>query len=77
MRILILGCGNVGGDVATQLAGRHPEIQLVIGDNNIAAAEAVAARIGTAARAVRVDVTDRESLRCSTRSGRSTAARFR
>jgi len=63
MRILILGCGSVGGDVATQLAASHPEIQFVIGDYNVAAAEAVAARIGAAARALRVDVTGRESVR--------------
>ena len=35
----------------------------MIGDYNVAAAEAVAARIGAAARAQRVDVTDRDSLR--------------
>lgn len=63
MKILMLGSGNVGGDVATQLAATHPEAQLVIGDYNTAAAEAVAARIGAAARAQRVDVNDRDSLR--------------
>ncbi|MFN8627706.1 MAG: saccharopine dehydrogenase NADP-binding domain-containing protein [Candidatus Binatia bacterium] len=65
MRILILGCGSVGGEVATQLAASRPDLQFAVGDCNVAAAEAVATRIGTAARAVRVDVTDCESLRAA------------
>lgn len=62
MRILILGCGNVGGEVAVQLAARHPGLELLLGDYDRDAAEAVASRIGPAARSLRVDVTDAASL---------------
>jgi saccharopine dehydrogenase-like NADP-dependent oxidoreductase len=65
MKILILGCGNVGGDVAVQLASRHPHLQFLLGDYDRAIAESIAARIGAPAEAVRVDVTDPESVRAA------------
>lgn len=58
MRILLLGCGNVGSDVARQLVARHPELDLVVGDLNQAAAEKLAAKLGPRVRAVKADVLD-------------------
>ncbi len=59
----MLGCGSVGGEAAVQLAARHPDLRLILGDHDLAAAEALAARIGAAAQPLRVDVTSPESLR--------------
>lgn len=67
MNVLILGCGNVGADVAVQLAARHPGLGLVLGDCDAAIAAATAARVGPAARSVRVDVSDAGSLQSALR----------
>ena len=58
MRILLLGCGNVGANVARQLAARHPELDLLLGDLNLATAEKLAAQLGPRVRAVKADVLD-------------------
>ena len=58
MRILLLGCGNVGANVARQLVARHPELELVVGDLNLAAAEKLAGQLGGRVQAVRADVLD-------------------
>ena len=58
MRILLLGCGNVGANVARQLVARHPELELVVGDLNLAAAEKLAGQLGGWVQAVRADVLD-------------------
>jgi len=66
MKILILGCGNVGSDAATQLMERHGnDLDLVLGDYNLEAAQGLAQRLGANARALRVDVTDPVSLRAA------------
>lgn len=62
MRILLLGCGNVGANVARQLAAGHPELDLVLGDLNLAAAEKLAAKLGGRVSAVRADVLDAACL---------------
>jgi len=46
-----------------QLAARHSDVQFVLGDINLAAAESLASEIGSAACAVRVDITERQNLR--------------
>ncbi len=64
MKVLILGCGNVGSETALQLMERHQQdIEMVLGDRNLDAAEALAQQIGPKARAIQVDVTDAASLR--------------
>jgi saccharopine dehydrogenase (NAD+, L-lysine-forming) len=62
MRILILGCGGVGSNAARQMAARHPQIEYVVGDRHLAAAERLAGRIGSGARPIEVDVHDLGSL---------------
>ncbi|MCY1336366.1 Lysine 6-dehydrogenase [compost metagenome] len=58
MRVLLLGCGNVGANVARQLLPRHPEVECVIGDLNLEAAEKLAASLGPRASAVSADIRD-------------------
>lgn len=62
MRILTLGCGGVGANATRQMAARHPEIEYVVGDVHLAAAERLARQIGGQARPLRVDVHDAHSL---------------
>lgn len=58
MKVLLLGCGNVGANVARQLVPRHPELECVVGDLDLAAAEKLAAELGPRVRGVRADVLD-------------------
>ncbi|MCM2318997.1 MAG: saccharopine dehydrogenase NADP-binding domain-containing protein [Pseudomonas sp.] len=58
MKVLLLGCGNVGANVARQLVPRHPELEYVVGDLDLAAAEKLAAELGSRVRGVRADVLD-------------------
>ncbi len=58
MKVLLLGCGNVGANVARQLVPRHPELECVVGDLNLAVAEKLAAELGPRVRGVRADVLD-------------------
>ncbi len=47
MKVLLLGCGNVGANVARQLVPRHPELECVVGDLDLAVAEKLAAELGS------------------------------
>ncbi|MCG2579283.1 MAG: saccharopine dehydrogenase NADP-binding domain-containing protein [Marinobacter sp.] len=62
MKILILGCGNVGANVARQLVPRHPGLEYVIGDLNAEAAAKLAGELGGNVRAVKVDIGLPQSL---------------
>ena len=41
MKILLLGCGNVGANVARQLVPRHPSVEYVVADLNLEVAQSV------------------------------------
>ncbi|SDH70828.1 saccharopine dehydrogenase family protein [Pseudomonas panipatensis] len=58
MTILLLGCGNVGANVARQLVARHPELDYVVADLNLGSAEKLAAELGGKVRAAKADVLD-------------------
>ncbi|QQX89160.1 saccharopine dehydrogenase NADP-binding domain-containing protein (plasmid) [Cupriavidus necator] len=62
MRILMLGCGNIGANVARELLPRRPELEYVFADLNLDAAEKLALELGGRPRAIRIDIHDRESL---------------
>ncbi|UVE17979.1 saccharopine dehydrogenase NADP-binding domain-containing protein [Pseudomonas sp. LS44] len=62
MRVLLLGCGNVGANVARQLVPRHPELECVVADLDQDNAEKLAAELGPRVRGVRVDVHDAARL---------------
>lgn len=62
MRPIILGCGNIGSSVARKLAALRKDLQLIVADWNLPAAEALAAEIGGGTIACHVDVNDPESL---------------
>ncbi|AYC33967.1 hypothetical protein D3880_17090 [Pseudomonas cavernae] len=62
MRVLLLGCGNVGANVARQLVPRHPELECVVGDLDQGNAEKLAAELGPRVRGVRADVLDAACL---------------
>ncbi|CDF85579.1 hypothetical protein PKB_4254 [Pseudomonas knackmussii B13] len=58
MKILLLGCGNVGANVARQLVPRHPSVEYVVADLNLEVAEKLAADLGSQVKAARADVLD-------------------
>ena len=62
MKILILGCGNVGANVARQLVPSQPDIQFVIADINETTAQQLAADLGSNTSALKVDINDPKSL---------------
>lgn len=62
MKILLLGCGNVGANVARQLVAGNPDLQYIIADINIDTASALAAEVGPAASAIGVDINQPEQL---------------
>ncbi|WP_280291733.1 saccharopine dehydrogenase NADP-binding domain-containing protein [Pseudomonas sp. BN417] len=62
MKVLLLGCGNVGANVARELLPRHPEVECLIGDLNLGAAEKLAAELGPRASAVSADIRDPAKL---------------
>jgi len=59
-RVVVLGTGAVGGDVARELAALDPPPELIVADRDTAAATRLAEEIGAALRPV--DVTDADSL---------------
>ncbi len=61
MRIILLGCGSVGSAVALKLAALRGDLEVILADYDLTAAEGLAARIG-GARACHVDVGNPESL---------------
>ena len=66
MKVLILGCGNVGGPVAVQLMERNAQdVELVLGDRNIEAAQALAEQIGPHVQAIKIDINDAAGLRAA------------
>src|SRR5690554_2435860 len=62
MKILLLGCGNVGANVARQLVAGNPDVEYVIADINADTATALATEVGSAARAMRVDINQPQQL---------------
>ena len=66
MKVLILGCGNVGGPVAVQLMERNAQdVELVLGDRNLEAAQALATQIGHNVKAIHIDINDAAGLRAA------------
>lgn len=65
MKVLFVGCGVVGSSAAQQLAVRHPELDIVVADYRLEAAEALAKRIGNKARAIPLDVHDAEAMKAA------------
>lgn len=62
MKILLLGCGNVGANVARQLVAGNPDVEYVIADINADTATALATEVGSVARAMRVDINQPQQL---------------
>jgi saccharopine dehydrogenase-like NADP-dependent oxidoreductase len=62
MKMLILGCGNVGYNVAMQIIPRQPDINFMVADIDLAIAQDVADKVGCDTQAVRVDINDASSL---------------
>lgn len=60
MRAVQLGVGTVGSDIAKRIAEENPDVDLIVADYRVAAAEAVAGPLN--ARAVQVDANDPASL---------------
>ncbi|RUS47422.1 hypothetical protein ELR57_09895 [Cohnella sp. AR92] len=60
-KLVVLGCGNVGSDVARYLAAEGAAEEILVADYNLDAAEALAKEIG--AKAVKFNATDPESVR--------------
>lgn len=66
MKVLILGCGNVGGPVAVQLMERNAQdVELVLGDRNAEAAQALAEQLGPHVKAIKIDINDAAGLRAA------------
>lgn len=65
-KVFILGCGNVGGPVALQLMERNAQdVELVLGDRNLAAAQSLAQQIGPHVKAIHIDINDATALRAA------------
>jgi saccharopine dehydrogenase-like NADP-dependent oxidoreductase len=63
MKVLILGCGNIGSVAAEDLAKSLSSIQVVVADKNEARAKDVAERIGGSNVSwIQLDVTNRSNL---------------
>ncbi len=62
MRVLFVGLGAVGAEIARRLAKRRPALSLLVADLNKATAQHLAAEIGDNATALQLDVHDREEL---------------
>lgn len=62
MKVLLLGCGNVGANVARQLVPQHANIHFTIADFNLEAAQQLATELGSGVEAIKVDYNDRQSL---------------
>jgi len=62
MKVLILGCGNVGSNVARQLVPLHTDISYTVADFNLETAQHLAADLGANVSAIKVDYNDRKSL---------------
>ncbi|MCK9533413.1 MAG: saccharopine dehydrogenase NADP-binding domain-containing protein [Pseudomonas sp.] len=62
MNVLLIGCGNVGANMARQLVPLHTSISYTVADFNLAAAQQLAAELGANVQAIKVDYNDRTSL---------------
>lgn len=62
MKIVILGCGNVGANMARQLVPNQPDLQFVIADVNESQAQQLANSLGVNTHATKVDIYDSGSL---------------
>jgi saccharopine dehydrogenase-like NADP-dependent oxidoreductase len=63
MKVLVVGCGNIGSVAAEDLAGSMSSVEVVVADYDGARAKAVAEKIGTKnASWVQLDVTSRKDL---------------
>lgn len=62
MKILLLGCGYVGANVARQLIAANPGLEYVVADIDSAVASGLAAEVGQEACAMRVDINDPAAL---------------
>ncbi|WP_431024953.1 saccharopine dehydrogenase family protein [Halomonas sp. H5] len=62
MRILLLGCGGVGSNVARLLVPRHPTVEFIIADRYLEVAESLVGELGGRPRALALDVQDPEQL---------------
>lgn len=62
MNILLLGCGNVGANMARQLVPLHSDVSYTIADFNLEAAQQLATELGSGIGAIKVDYNDRQSL---------------
>jgi len=63
MKVLVVGCGNIGSVAAKDLAKSMKSLEIVVADNNEARAKAVAEDIGTDnVSSIRLDVADQHTL---------------
>jgi lysine 6-dehydrogenase len=63
MKVLVVGCGNIGSVAAEDLAGSMSSVEVVVADYDGARAKAVAEKIGTKnASWIQLDVTSRKDL---------------
>jgi len=61
MKVLVLGCGNIGSVAAQDLAESRRSLEVVVADNNKARAEAVANRMGHSnVTSIQLDITERK-----------------
>lgn len=61
MRILVLGCGNIGSVAAADLVD-NSDHEIVVADNDLKRAEILAERLGRSVSAMKLDVSDRRDM---------------
>jgi saccharopine dehydrogenase-like NADP-dependent oxidoreductase len=61
MKVLVLGCGNIGSVAAQDLAESRRSLEVIVADNNKARAEAIANRMGHSnVTSIQLDITDKK-----------------